>query len=314
MQLAAKRYERRTVMSFKLKKIPYYISHIGIYKKYFSDKKNFENYVKKEKEMGLPCALISGTTEYYLFGIKDISIPFDMFINKCTFPEEEIKLFFKLTEKYYNRKPQSKDYFFDIGANIGTTSIYVKRNIFNEMNVVAFEPEPFNYKLLRANALLNDCEDIRCENIGLSSKEGTATMAIFPENRGRNQIVSSSDMDLRDKEKIDISIMSLDDYIGREHIDSNFIKWLWIDTEGHEVEVLKGMKDLLSEYHIPIFMEFNPDCYDSESTMNMQEIFGKQYKNVIAINTLNGEKKQFSVEKIREFAKSTKEQYNIFLY
>ena len=248
-----------------------------------------------------------------MFGIDDISLPFDMFANARTYSEDEILLFFRLVKEHYQLSNQ-QGIFLDIGANIGTTSIYVYKNISSDIGFIAFEPDPFTFKMLKANCIINDCENIKCVHTGISSSEGTAKMFVFPENRGRNAIIDNQNRYIYDKDDITVPIITLDGYIKKHAIDPNNIQYLWIDTEGHEAEVIKGMENLLMNRKIPIFMEYNAYNYTTELVGDMQRIFSYQYQNVIAIHVGSGKIDEFEIGHLGEFSKHATEQYNIFLY
>ena len=60
-------------------------------------------------------------------------------------------MFFELSNKYYGG--QNKKYFLDIGASIGTTSIYVKKKFGKDLCVIGFEQskEKFDWILREQN-------------------------------------------------------------------------------------------------------------------------------------------------------------------
>ena len=52
--------------------------------------------------------------------------------------------------------------------------------------------------------------------------------------------------------------MPLDPYLAEHNIAAQDVKYIWIDTQGFEPQIMFGMKNLLAEAPLPIFMEFNP--------------------------------------------------------
>jgi len=87
------------------------------------------------------------------------------------------------------------------------------------------------------------------------------------------------------------------------------VKYIWIDTEGFEPQVLLGAKNLLKENPAPIFMEFNPMIWNKSGFYNqMMELFKEcQYTHYILINEFDkiGEEKVYPIEELWNFTEST---------
>ena len=60
-----------------------------------------------------------------------------------------------------------------------------------------------------------------------------------------------------------VKIMPIDAYISEKKIAAHDVKYIWIDTEGFEAQVLLGAKNLLRENPAPIFMECNLRAWDN---------------------------------------------------
>ena len=60
-----------------------------------------------------------------------------------------------------------------------------------------------------------------------------------------------------------IKILPLDTYFSENKIAASDVKYIWIDTEGFEPQVLLGAKNLLRENSAPIFMECNLRAWDN---------------------------------------------------
>ena len=145
--------------------------------------------------------------------------------------------------------------FMDIGANIGTTSIYFKKKLAENLSYIAFEPVRENYKILRMNCILNDCEDIIVENIGISDTEGILGYTIVESNYGGCRVAGNA------KENEQCEIMRLDYYIEKRKISPKDISYIWMDIEGHEVNAIEGAKKLLQESDASLFLEYNAREY-----------------------------------------------------
>lgn len=189
--------------------------------------------------------------------------------NKGVHSEKEIKTFFELSEKYYKIKPE-KGTFFDIGGNIGTTSIYVSKN-YPELNVVAFEPNKENCKMFKINSILNDCKiELNC--MALGDKKQNTLLALSENNKGDHRLFNKK-IENRKTEKITMD--SFDSWFKQNPKE---IKYVWIDVQGYEGFVLEGMINSLEAQIFPIWMEFCPDMLkDSGGFEKLMEIISKYF-------------------------------------
>lgn len=145
--------------------------------------------------------------------------------------------------------------FFDVGANIGDYSTLLL-NQFPSSNIIAFEPNPDVY-----NILLGGWKSpTRPMNIGLSDTAGLFELhiPITKELSTLASVYSDVIQSIHHKESTSVKIHldTLDNIafkLGIHHIDL-----LKIDVEGHELAVLLGGKQLLSENKISVIqLEFN---------------------------------------------------------
>lgn len=150
--------------------------------------------------------------------------------------------------------------FLDVGANIGTHSLFSLR--FGFRRAVCIEAEPRNFKLLRVNQILNDV-DQNCVNIlaAASSKAGESTFELSPRNFGDHRVrFETALQDLHDegsRQLITVPTKPLDTILSDVSVNCRDIGLVWIDTQGHEGHVLSGAGDLLST-SVPIVAEFWP--------------------------------------------------------
>ena len=194
----------------------------------------------------------------YVATSADNTIMPDMFVRRANWASQDIKRFHELAKKYYD-VDDSAGYFLDLGANIGTTGIYFTSKLAPNLKLLAFEPDPENYKLHRINIILNDLEEkTDLVNCGLGDKSDEMTMYRDLINPGGNSIIQHR----KDLIAETIKIMPLDDYLSENKIAAQDVKYIWIDTEGFEPQVLLGAKNLLRENPAPVFMECNLRAWD----------------------------------------------------
>jgi len=129
--------------------------------------------------------------------------------------------------------------FFDVGANSGQTiekfsASYASARIFS------FEPNPQTFKTLSANA-----KGANTFNIGLSSIQGSLRFDTSGSDDMHRIAADQSDQSLPI-----VEVKTLD-HVSAE-LGVSGIDYLKIDTEGHDLEVLKGAKQLLHQSRISI--------------------------------------------------------------
>lgn len=210
---------------------------------------NFANHKKWNRYVACDIEGISyvGTSddEYMLGG---------MYIDCDNFAADEMKIFHALTKKYYGVN-DSDGYFLDLGANIGTTGIYFLKKLTPNLKLFAVEPDAENFKLLRVNLILNDMETrTTLVNCGLGEKFDTLTMYRNLKNPAANSVIHKFN---EDSPAETIQIAPLDYLLAESKIAPEEVKYIWIDTEGFEPQVLFGAKNLLAKINAPIFMECN---------------------------------------------------------
>ncbi len=158
-------------------------------------------------------------------------------------------------KQFINKHCNSYHYFFDIGSNIGTYSIFTAKK---GMNVIAFEPIYENFKALNINVLLNDLEKkVQCINYGLSDSKSEAEFAFDPINTGASHL-SSIPVEFGYQvvrsitEKV--KLVRLDDLIEEFNIPAEKSIMVKIDVEGMEAQVLKGSKNFIQKYENLLFV------------------------------------------------------------
>ena len=209
--------------------------------------------ILNKKTPFLSCEVENGL--FYISHSEDKVIPGKMRLKSENWAKDTMDAYLSLVKRYYPEKSEMKGYFFDIGANIGTTSIYMKKN--NPMlKVIGFELAKENYDLLRVNCILNNMEDINTENIGLADKIGELSYSYCPFNSG------GSGIDINKKTKAHID--TLDNYVTSKRISSCDIDMLWVDVEGYECKVVIGAENTLLKEKIPIIQEMTFDAYKDD--------------------------------------------------
>lgn len=146
----------------------------------------------------------------------------------------------------------------DVGANIGGYSKEVHR-INDALSVYAFEPHPKTFMELQKH--FNGVNGITIFNQGLSSAKGTLKLYDYPSNDGSQHASLFEEVitDIHGSGSVvshEVDLITLDDFVAANAISE--ISLLKVDTEGNELEVLKGARDTLERGIIKaVHFEFN---------------------------------------------------------
>jgi len=146
--------------------------------------------------------------------------------------------------------------FFDIGAHEGESIEIFSKN-FTINKIYSFEPSPINFLKLKnkVNLFLKNFKDIKVyvENVGLGDEKKRIYLKQLNESSSStiNQINKNSKYFKKKRfflnklhtknfyKKIDIRIIRLDEYLNNNSIE--YINFMKVDTEGYELNVLKGL-------------------------------------------------------------------------
>ena len=178
-----------------------------------------------------------------------------------------------LSKQIKTNQNKSKFILFDVGANIGEYTQYAT-SINQEIQVHCFEPVKKTFGELKKN-INND--KVVFNNWALSDTIGTSKIFVYGELFGTNSInyhpsLASQNNPLEEV----INLSTLDNYIKINNI--NNINFLKIDTEGHELNVLKGGVEAFNLAKIDVIQfEYNELWKNTKN--KLQDVFELLEKN-----------------------------------
>ena len=140
---------------------------------------------------------------------------------------------------------ESVNIIFDVGANRGQ-SIDEYRMEFPEAQIVPFEPDPRTFKALQGSHPPSD--RLRLVNSGLSERLGKLR---FDDRAPATEIHRIAD-DQSDTSLEQLDFTTLDAFCKEFQFDR--IDLLKVDTEGHDLNVLRGAADMLARSRINILI------------------------------------------------------------
>jgi FkbM family methyltransferase len=131
----------------------------------------------------------------------------------------------------------------DVGANVGdTTGIFATR--FPDAVVHAFEPVPSTFRELQEG--MQALEQVRCHEVALSDTAGSAMMVV-PENPRLARIIDTPEPP-PGTTAVAVRSSTGDAFCAAERID--VVDFLKVDTEGHDLAVLRGFGRMLAEHRV----------------------------------------------------------------
>ena len=147
---------------------------------------------------------------------------------------------------------------FDVGLNEGNYSSYLLE-VFPEARLFAFEPVASNFE--RARERLTNSRALTLENKAVSDSAGHIEIYDYADRDGSSHASPYKEAitEQHGAEEVisyHVGCVTLDQYCAERNIDRiDFIK---VDTEGHELSVLNGAKNLIRKHQVKIVQfEFN---------------------------------------------------------
>lgn len=164
-------------------------------------------------------------------------------------------LFYENEMLDYIRNMSISGTYLDIGAYIGTHSIFFSELCEQCNNVLAYEPVKANFNVLRLNT--TKYPKIKIFNVAVGERNTCCHMKLVKENRGMS-FVSETNIGKTRMITIDSQLLDYKNKIG-------LIK---IDVEGYEFEVLKGAINTIDKHRPHLFVEIIGDTSKIESFLH----------------------------------------------
>lgn len=141
------------------------------------------------------------------------------------------------------RSWSSKDVVFDVGANDGRALFRIQRHLSNP-TIFAFEPVSTTYETLVERT--KHLDNVRCLQLALGAESGQKPIYLH-----ELAVMNSFSREWAPPTGTEtVEIATVDEVMAEEDIE--FVHFLKIDTEGHELEVLKGARDALTASRVAI--------------------------------------------------------------
>lgn len=171
------------------------------------------------------------------------------------------------TIDFFNSFCQKHFQVLDLGANIGLTTIALA-NICKKGKIVAIEPVPNTFNLLKKNILQSGINNVKEYNFAIGNKEGTSIMQGLHSFLAGSFIADSYPSSVQEF-TVKVPVRTLDNVFDSFQMDRlDFIK---IDVEGYELFVLEGAKKILSQFKPIVYLEMNHWCLNVIQRITLPE-------------------------------------------
>ena len=142
--------------------------------------------------------------------------------------------------------------FIDVGANLGWHTLHAARHSAVEC-VVAFEPDPFNARLLERNLRENRIDNAIVCAAAVGAGSGAGRLFRYkPSNLGRHSLACDHGLESRA-----VTVLDLDRALRDLSLGERPIRVLKIDVEGYEPAVISGAARALERTET-VILEYSP--------------------------------------------------------
>jgi FkbM family methyltransferase len=134
---------------------------------------------------------------------------------------------------------------FDVGAHKGYSTKTYKKH-YPGAEIHSFEPVQSTFEVLKKE--LKKYERVECHNIAIGNKNGKSKVVL--ESTSNRYRLKKHHNDIKDVSKEEVQIKSIDSFCSSKRIES--VDFLKIDTEGNDLEVIKGAEKMIKNKNIKL--------------------------------------------------------------
>ena len=229
------------------------LSFINIFGYFFGKVLNFIDLIfRKKVSLFLKLAI----NNYLNLTIKNEGIFFDATEKNNYYRGRDLMIREPDTLYWIREFMKPDEIFYDIGANIGTYSLYAAKK--KNLNVIAIEPESSSYYYLNKNIFLNNLDNkITALNIALNDKDKLSYLRLIKFEVAGTEINFDEKLDHKRREFKPIFNQgvfgySMDSLVEKYGLPTpNHIK---IDVGGDDLKIFNGMQKILKSNEIKTVM------------------------------------------------------------
>ena len=153
----------------------------------------------------------------------------------------------------------------DIGANIGIYVLQMARWSAPDGRVIAFEPNPKTFEVLKRHVRMNDLDGrVTLVPMAAGRETGRARLYDVEAGSGLSRLNQANPATAGAVEATDVQLTTIDEYCRRVGVRPDLIL---IDVEGFEFDVLAGAVETIRRARPQVFVELHPHMYpDGEAS------------------------------------------------
>jgi FkbM family methyltransferase len=172
----------------------------------------------------------------------------------------------------------------DIGANTGRTSI--PRVILGDVTLAyCAEPEPLNYACLVRNVKDNQLTGLVLpDHLAIGSEDGVVRLERTKSTGGHRVLAADASSK---REVVEVRSLRLDTWVERLGIDLMQVRFVKVDAQGSEVDVLRGAARALARKHIAWQIEIDLKLL-ARRGLEASDLYGLMQQNFTHFIDLNG--------------------------
>lgn len=141
--------------------------------------------------------------------------------------------------------------FLDIGAHYGLVSARIASSVDSLSRIIAIEPHPANYRVLKNNMALNGLTNVTAFNFAVTNFNGTSRMLVHDHVSARHKLVDEKSAADSSFEVQCFKLQDVFEHVGIDHADL-----AKLDIEGQELKVLQSyfpmLADKISKFDIEV--------------------------------------------------------------
>jgi FkbM family methyltransferase len=138
----------------------------------------------------------------------------------------------------------------DIGANVGYTALVMAEAVGKEGLVIALEPEPLNFELLCSNIHRNQITNVVPIHAAAGDQTGSITLQRSPDNTGDHR-TAPHPLGIA---PLEVPLIAIDDLLPSDQA----VDFVFVDAQGYDHRVLRGMAQTIDRCRPPMLVEFWP--------------------------------------------------------
>ena len=146
------------------------------------------------------------------------------------------------------------DVMLDVGAHIGIFSLVAARAVGPTGEIHAFEPIAFNHVRLVENVERNHLTNVRTTQAAVGAEMGETSLGLDPQVPVNQSSAWQAGYAVgQASQAVTTPLLSLDEYVPR-HLASRAIRFIKIDVEGYEPQVLAGLRQTLATRGVDVLL------------------------------------------------------------